>query len=530
MIVNKSEKYGDGDFELLVDNANVGFFQSCEITQLYLIRKDDGAIINFYILASFEEKPYSTENHQYLGELISVNKDFSVGIQRYILSIPTAKSTYYKLAQENKWQFRDNESLKLERLVKIRKQFVPGNDQQRLSRILKNNFYNGSYIIEFFDESKSLSSCLSSIEKLSLLNQVSEKIKDKVPIDLSLVRDRIGNIIFQFPVTLVDLRSRAMASWDGLIIRFKWHPKLMAGKAFLIQTDSTMDKNYMGASIVKYDGSPEQGIVTGNISQISHLKLWSEAPNLLLSVFDGTYLRGIGLNMSIGHSEPRIFMVDGKEQKVQISSKEIKSGDIDVIDYTTHITNTLYDAEKESLENRLAFKQYFKGDTLEAIEDLRVLIKQHDKNGVYLWDPYLRSKDILNTLYYSETAGVVLRAVGAIDPTSKKVYGQKGITSESIISLERDVLDNIHHNNHGLNLEFRIQYEDYGWDFHDRFLIFPGGRRDRPKVYSIGTSINSVGNSHHILQEVSHPQRVIDAFNELWTKLSNKNCLVWKSR
>jgi hypothetical protein len=109
---------------------------------------------------------------------------------------------------------------------------------------------------------------------------------------------------------------------------------------------------------------------------------------------------------------------------------------------------------------------------------------------------------------------------------NKKQRQTNSIASKMIA--ERSKLDNPIHNNYGINLEFRMQHSQYGWTFHDRFLIFPGSKETRPKVYSLGTSVNSLGFSHHILQEISHPQRVIDAFEELWEKLNNEDCLIWK--
>ena len=50
----------------------------------------------------------------------------------------------------------------------------------------------------------------------------------------------------------------------------------------------------------------------------------------------------------------------------------------------------------------------------------------------------------------------------------------------------------------------------------------------KPQVWSLGTSVNSLGKSHHIIQSVSHPQPIVDAFEELWDKLSVEECLVWK--
>lgn len=48
-------------------------------------------------------------------------------------------------------------------------------------------------------------------------------------------------------------------------------------------------------------------------------------------------------------------------------------------------------------------------------------------------------------------------------------------------------------------------------------------------VWSLGISVNQLGKSHHILQEVKHAQHILNAFNELWDLLDNEECLVWKN-
>jgi hypothetical protein len=132
---------------------------------------------------------------------------------------------------------------------------------------------------------------------------------------------------------------------------------------------------------------------------------------------------------------------------------------------------------------------------------------------------------------------VELRAIGAYNEDVRKIYESDdeeidatNFTEklENHISKNKLLLGNPNHNNYGLNLEFRIQHSTFGWAFHDRFLIFPSSKLRRSQVYSLGTSINSYGKKHHILQEVSHPQPVVDAFNELWEKLNHPDCLVWK--
>ena len=77
-----------------------------------------------------------------------------------------------------------------------------------------------------------------------------------------------------------------------------------------------------------------------------------------------------------------------------------------------------------------------------------------------------------------------------------------------------------------LNLEVRGRIGSHGYDFHDRFLIFP---LEKPRVWSLGISVNQLGASHHILQEVKNAQHILNAFDKLWNELSNEECLVWKS-
>jgi hypothetical protein len=94
---------------------------------------------------------------------------------------------------------------------------------------------------------------------------------------------------------------------------------------------------------------------------------------------------------------------------------------------------------------------------------------------------------------------------------------------------QRAILDATKSNLRGLRFEFRVRTGQAGWGFHDRFLIFP--RDDRGALaWSLGTSINSLGTQHHILQRVDDGQLVMDAFSELWDDLTQPDNLVWKTK
>lgn len=525
--LSENIKYAETDFKILSQQSNIGFYQSCEVTQILLLKKGQ-EVCNFYTLVSFEEKPFSSRDQRYLtSQPININKTFSLGVQQYWLSIEEASTIFNSLLKTGKWEIDGKEIYKLGKFRSIPKQVIPAIEGKRLNSVLKNNFLNGSYILEFFDESKTDFSLLLDLKKTKELNSLSEKLKEIVPLDLAIARDRIGNIIFQFPITILTTNSKPLPSREGAEVIFNWHAKLQEIPDCIIETEAILDKNYMGAVTQDYSKEKTEKITMGNIDQINSMRVWRKKPNLILSLSEGTYIKNFIFNAGTVSHEPRIFQLGEKTQEVKVTRYQL-TGNTNDVDYVTYINATIYQEEKVNLEKTLAFKQYFGGSADEALKDIRILIERNGMNGVYLWDPFLRSKDVLQTLFFSSVDGIPLKAIGSINKSIKYVLEEEGLQPKEVIAAQQQILNNPDNNNLGLNLEFRLQHTRYGWSFHDRFLIFPGSTITSPKVYSLGTSINSVGKSHHILQEVSHPQRVIDAFNDLWEQINHENCVVWK--
>ncbi len=484
------------DFELLIEPGIIGFYNSCEVTQIFLHRKSDKKNIHLFILACLEEKSFEEIDHGFLCNPININKQYSIGIQRYWLDIDQLKSTFENLSTNNLWDFQGDKSLELEKLRYIPKQYVPSNENVRLNNVLKNNFQNGTYILEFFDERKKTFDLLLKNNSLKLFNKFNDEIRKYVPIDLSTVSDRIGNIIFQFPISLLKNEFTASKNWKGINATFYWHPSLKSYPSCEIIVESILDKNYMGSSIANYNKESSQTIEIGNLAQECSVKVYREKPNLIIGHMHGTFLKGIDLNMSVTSQETRIFNAEEKTIELDVSSPTRVKNNTEARDYTIHINNTVYRKEKNQLEKILSFKQYRNGKN--AINDLRKLIQMKDKNGVCLWDPFLTPQDILNTLYFSSTFNSPLKAIGALNNDIKKITNDKGKENKTIIEGYKKIFLNPKNNNYGLNLEFRVQHSGYGWGFHDRFLLFPRGKNSQAEVYSLGTSINSYGKKHHI--------------------------------
>ena len=92
-------------------------------------------------------------------------------------------------------------------MVLLPKSFVPlyyGSTTPMLSNVLKKNFWGASYIIEFFDEKKDFVIEENERAKIDFINKT---VKSVIDIDLAKVSDRIGNVVFQFPITIMDLNT-----------------------------------------------------------------------------------------------------------------------------------------------------------------------------------------------------------------------------------------------------------------------------------------------------------------------------------
>ena len=381
----------------------------------------------------------------------------------------------------------------------------------------------------------------------------------------------MGNFIFQFPVTILNVKTKvASDSWDSLEFSFNWHHSLENDcPECILEVDSILDKNYIGNAFEEYNKMDSQEVFVGNVDSLTNVKIWRKDPKLLLYSNSCHYIKSIGLGISFDLHKKRYFINNGEDEFVRLNSMTYEPI-INKQEYYQYVENSVSIQEKKILEDMLSFKQYTpEHGKSEGLADLRRLIKENGRYGVYLWDPYLTFEEIINTLFYCPFEGVELRALGAVNKKVRTIYSNDSIKnkigsisekinlildselsvedSSNLISSIRGDLDdieeysnsddehfineqknnflNLNSNFKGLNLEFRVQK---GKGAHDRFLIFPGNSKTyhQPKVYSLGTSLNSFGKNYHILQEVLHPQAVLYEFNKIWDE--SKGNIIWK--
>ena len=195
------------DFKTLSASGNIAFYNSCEVTEIFLYRKSDKAIFNFFTLAVFEEKAYNGLNKIFLGDRISVNDDFSIGIQRYWLSVTEAEIRFDILKNQNKWSANSTIYSQFPQLKYLPKQYIPSVEGNRINHILKNNYHNGSYSIDNFEFNKNKNVFVFGSEGSGLRNNITNKCDALLKINISKEIDSL-NVSNASAISLYELYKK----------------------------------------------------------------------------------------------------------------------------------------------------------------------------------------------------------------------------------------------------------------------------------------------------------------------------------
>jgi len=542
---------------MLTTAGTIGFYDQAEITSVFLHEPSSKRNTNLFTIIVFEEKIGSEvpRKQGFLTEKLwdSGVDNLKVGIIRKIVTLPEAEDLFAGLCERSAWELEGNK-LDCPVLRPIPKVFVPASAKVPMRRILKNNIFGGSYVLEFFDEEKASLRQFRSDPKL--LRRTSEFIQRYVPLELDVINERIGNFVFQFPITILSFAASGKEGWNGVQARLAFHPLMSPEREFGMAAISNLDASVLGLGMTTISSKDESvTIVSGNSMYENHIVVTDPNHPLLLASQDGAFIRKFEFQMAVGgaFSEPRTIRIPygnsktgpGSETKISLHS-EVSDSHRTFVEYGGQILGRLYEDERKAAIRNLTFKQYgLTGNEFEiAIKDVRTLIERYGRFAAYLWDSYLDAIDIMRTLYFNPMQTARMRALRSFSAQKRPDASEPNLLSNFFECTDGPLSEYEHwrtrqsqefknrSNNIGINIEFRCQHSTYGRPFHDRFLIFPANPADAASkaiAYSLGSSINNIGASHCILQEVTNPQFIVDAFEEYWNSVSHPSCLVWKN-
>nr|WP_245206500.1 MULTISPECIES: VPA1262 family N-terminal domain-containing protein [unclassified Rhizobium] len=465
---------------------------------------------------------------------VSGIKDWSFGVARTYRPLHGIDDALQEFEQKGEWKLTGKE-LKVGDLEPHGPVFAPvnGSFEVPVNRLIKNNFWSGSHLFRLVDASKE--SLKAFIDDPRRLQDLSSKIGPSLPIELSGMSDFLGDIVFQLPVLALDANMFATREGSDVSVKVSWRDGTTP-RPLRVAARTRWD-NLLVDAAVSDEFTEEITLPVDRTHDPVETEIFEARTGLLLAASAETIaLRTIALRLNPIRAEPRLFSCKG-------ASGAAMPVRLDVMDsFQTIVGEAEKSAERrwyrrrreldeaKRLEATREFIQYRPdpGSTASrerALNDIRHLITAHGVDGVDLWDPYLSADDILQTLFWSPYAGSDLRAITGRESPPNPCAPPKISTFEAD---QRAVLSRDGGNLEGLKLEYRCRNGPEGWAFHDRFLIFPKAESG-PLAWSLGTSVNSLGNAHHILQKVGNAALISGAFNDLWAALNRPQHLIWRS-
>ncbi len=491
-------------------------------------------------MVSFCEGKYEEYFEKITPKLLQISKCVSLGIVKYSLKLEQVDILYEKLVKDNSWSY-NNTDLILDQLLRGSRKFVPiygnPNGNPELSPINQlfgayGDLFKCNYYIEFFTN-KETETVITKLLNQNELKKACDFVNNsKLHFDFNYLSDKIGNLIFKFTCNLFKDTSIQLNRANGIILELERHKKDDKNKTVLLQIFQEFD-----GLLVSYDSN--RNFHDGRIKiepndVLNKIIITNVKTNLIVFMFvmdlryENDYINcilpdGFFTTVSVKF---RTIKIDRDEIKIQLNNIQPTGEMCYWVDNMASV-HRLYNNSISKLYREKLLLGYRENQQSQALDDIREIIKSKvlnwDLDEICLWDPYLTSDDILNTAYFNNSTALNIRAITSYSK-AKTRYCKDAQDLSNFFCLQKNKFET-GSNNCGVKLEFKCQHAQNGWMFHDRFLIIKH-KVNHPRVWALGTSFNSIGKHHHIIQAVDNPQIIIDAFDDLWKALPDEKCLI----
>ncbi|MBZ5762073.1 hypothetical protein LAV84_23160 [Rhizobium sp. VS19-DR104.2] len=531
----------------LISPGNVGCFDHVELLEIFGT-PPKARPINIFSIAVLSEgnphlKPLEPTGLVSLSSKIDGFAGWRFGLKRSYKPVAALDDALATLQDEGKWVL-GGEGLQTGALHPEQPLFVPPDGTARvpLNRVLKNNFWAGSHVLRLCDREKTAHRQFFSDRRR--LQSLSTELSKVVPLEIAGLSDLLGDVIIQVPVEIFNPDVSSRRDGQSTKIESKWRNDVQP-RSLHVAARTRWDGTLTGASASDLPGNDAQ-LAANNAKQPIEMEIWDSGSGMLIAATAPTSsIRAVELSFNELRPEPRVFNSPSPNGSITshrvslISHRSTLVGEAAESGPEYWLTRRENIEERHRLDQTREFVQYrpTPGSTEErtrALDDVRFLIGKHGVLGVDLWDPYLTAEDLLKTLFWCPFANVSLRGLtdGQDQPADHSVETSPLLVpvaaTPSFPDRQRAMIARHGGNLEQLNMEYRTRRGPKGWSFHDRFLIFPNAKHG-PLVWSLGTSVNSLGKKHHILQKVLNPELIAGSFEDLWNELDEPQHLIWKS-
>ena len=545
------------DLNSLTTFGSFGFYSHAKVTQIVLIDTDTGQAWNYFTDIHFSSKVKPKERAEFLtNKLKRVNKKIQLAISAYTISVETFKELFITAVKEQTWKYIDDtiDSVTiLDTVFPTTKKYVPCNDptggQYQLvvpieKSLYCSNFSGNYYILELYSSKENINNFITKTD----IDKIQSIIKEShLVYDLATLSDRIGNIVCKFDSEIIQTKPLALAH-RGIQYQYYLSEKQENSKELTIHITQEHDHLIYAneIDIVKIaPGEVKDFSVDPNQCK-NTITITDNETDLIVfmtindySVYSNYYSQISPPNfLSQGTIRFRTFKANGAEQKVHL--RDVSGiGDI----YFWREMNEAGKRQQKWMDSFFESQNYFKAYTKDshetAINDIRNILNNQmfwDLDEIWLIDPYLTPNDILETVLFCSKPNIKIKCLTDFSSilgnqqtrdmliadgeevnrfSSAKTRCQKELNDA--IPIDTDV-----------SLSYRTIANGHGTSFHDRYLILKYGV-NKTRVWSLGISLNSLRNKHHIIQIVEAPELIADMFQKIWDETDQDICKIYET-
>jgi len=511
--------------EHLVNNGVIGFYSSIKAITFYCHDKHLGTIYNLLSIWKLVDEPIQPNVTDEYGILVD--------------HIVWGKHTYYFDKSQLKpklegilttMRMKEGKYSLLFDQLQVKHymgQFISCVSQNRIRNIFEG--CDDNYVYEYYNVDKP--HLQNTLKNDATLRKIILKMSESF-VRIDDCPDILGNLYIQVPANLIKSFTRP----NKFTIKVEWNPKIT----------ERPDSNILYLIKSSY-GDPQYYVLPLNSNDLIYFRSAHEDITVilqrkddLLNIFSNRTCPIVDLQISssVILSQTRVFS-DGTADLEIEKFRGISASRTNPIDEVIKSTKKILEIAK--LEKERQFAQYPESlagekDTIESADILlKALINKYGQRGFILWDPYIQSNEIIKFAIKSYKYNSPVKIL-----TSKKVYEKQtpvkvfkifgikiSITTardkqrrERFFTKTKDEIKQSS-NQAGLNLEVRCAWGKDGMPFHDRFLIFPDATETREcMAWSLGISLNQLGQEHHIIQRVGNADKILRSFDSIWNHLS----------
>ena len=540
--------------EQLLDSKCIGIYQYCQVDQIVIVDETTNVAWNYFIHVHFSKKYISEMESEFLCSPKTIDKNFKLYISRYCMNKEKFRECIRSAITKGIWNYTDSKAKNTHQIddaFPTAIKFVAENDPTGsyynnvipLEKSLYGSNFNGNYyIFEIYASGEHLKKKLCEKE----LNQIQAVLhKCGLNYRLDELFDRIGNVVCKFDIETLNAIPKQLGKC-GTVYAFELTPEVTDNMELHLHIEQEHDRliyKYVDETFCLHPGEKiERGVeanqckTTLTISDVaSQMILFRTVANQ--SVYSNYYGQ-ITLDHIVAPSahQYRKIKVDGKEYSVALNGVKM----IGELSFLREMSGAGIRQQKwkdNFFKEQKYLLCYKKGEHDKAISDIRKIINEQlpwDLEEIKIVDPYLSAKDILNTVAFCGKKGVRVCCLTSIHAISHNKKAKTEILTDDIQdstfekkrnSFKKQLEEGLGRET-DLRLSFRTVYGNNGSSFHDRYLILKY-QLNKIRVWSLGTSVNSVGKSHHIIQIVESPILIDNYFDEVWKQTDTDECKIY---